>query len=61
MKMRLLTIKEVSETLSVKEKTVYSWVELRRIPFVKLNGSIRFDQDDISEWIKNCKSVSDYS
>ena len=57
--MRLLTVKEMSEMISVKPKTLYQWAELRQIPHIKLNGSLRFDLDDISTWISDCKKTAD--
>jgi excisionase family DNA binding protein len=56
--MKLLTVKELSQFLSVAEKTLYQWVELRQIPCLKLNGSIRFDYDDVQLWIESCKIES---
>jgi excisionase family DNA binding protein len=57
--MKLLTVKELSEILSVKEKTLYQWAELGQIPCVKLNGTLRFDCEDILAWIKSCKKEPD--
>lgn len=53
--MKLITIKEVAEILNVKPATLYQWAELNQIPCFKLNGCLRFDIDDISNWIKSCK------
>jgi excisionase family DNA binding protein len=53
--MKILKVKELSELLAVKEKTLYQWANLGQIPCVKLNGSLRFDIDDIMAWIKSCK------
>ena len=50
--MKLLTVKELSEIINVKEKTLYHWVELRQIPFFRLNGSIRFNPDEIVTWLE---------
>jgi excisionase family DNA binding protein len=55
MDMKLITIQELSELLKVKPKTLYQWAELRQIPFLKLNGALRFDLDDIESWIASCK------
>ncbi len=52
---RLLTVKEVSEILSIKEKTLYQWAELGQIPHIKLNKLIRFDFEAILNWIKECE------
>ena len=49
-------MKEVSEMLKVKKTTLYSWVSQGTIPSFKLNGIIRFDMDEIEEWVKSSKS-----
>lgn len=61
--MRIVSIKEVSEILRVKHKTIYQWAELGQIPCIKLNGTLRFDLDDIEAWVQSCKNktVSGYN
>jgi predicted DNA-binding transcriptional regulator AlpA len=49
------TIGELSKILKVKEKTLYQWAELGQIPCIKLNGCLRFDMNEIFQWIKSCK------
>jgi excisionase family DNA binding protein len=46
----LLTYEDVSRITQFKICTLRKWVQLRKIPFVKLNGSIRFNADDIRAW-----------
>lgn len=53
--MKLITIKEVSEFLKVKEPTLYSWVRNGALPSYKLKGLLRFDMDEIKEWVKNSR------
>lgn len=53
--MKLVTIKEISAFLKVKESTIYSWVHTDAIPFYKLNGLLRFDMSEIEEWVRNSK------
>jgi excisionase family DNA binding protein len=48
---RLLTIDQVSEILQVKKATIYSWTFSRKIPFVKVNGALRFREREISQWV----------
>jgi len=50
--MKIVTIKEVSEFLKVKQSTLYSWVNQKRIPSFKLNGLWRFDMEEIEGWVK---------
>ena len=54
--MKLITVKDVSEILNVKSAAVYDWTYQNKIPYYKLNGVIRFDKDEILEWIKSNKS-----
>lgn len=51
--MQIVTLKEVSQFLKVKESTLYSWAEKGLIPARKLNGLWRFDMDEIREWFRN--------
>jgi excisionase family DNA binding protein len=55
--MQIVTVKVVSELLKVKPKTLYQWAESKQIPSLKLNGALRFDLDDIHEWIASCKNT----
>ena len=57
--MDLLTVRELSGILKVKEKTLYQWAELGQIPRIKLNGALRFDPNDIEKWISDCKKAPD--
>lgn len=43
----LLTINEVAEMLKISVSTLYRWVNKREIPFVKLGGKLRFNEDEI--------------
>lgn len=53
---QLLTAAEVADQLKVKEDTVYHWASKRKIPFVKVGRSLRFDQNKIDNWV-NQRSV----
>ena len=55
--MKLVSIKEISEFLKVKEPTLYSWVRNGHIPSYKLNGLVRFDMDELRQWVKS-KTIS---
>ena len=48
----MATVGEVAEFLKVKQATLYSWVNNGTIPAYKLSGLIRFDMDEVEEWIK---------
>ncbi len=49
--MHLLDIKEVSRLLKVAPGTLYAWASRGKIPCLKINGLVRFDQDTLNEWI----------
>lgn len=45
-----LNVDEVAGWLGVSSTTVRDWVFKRRIPFLKINGSVRFDRDELISW-----------
>ncbi len=49
---KLLTIDQLSDILQVKKNTIYSWTFTRKIPFVKINGALRFKEKAINSWIE---------
>ncbi len=53
--MTILTVKEVASILQVEPSTVYAWAEQRKIPSFKLNGALRFSDEDIGRWVHSCK------
>ena len=55
--MKMVTIKEVAELLQAKESTLYSWAEKGSIPSYKINGLLRFDLEEIREWLKESKKA----
>lgn len=50
--MKLLNIKQLSEKLNVKPRTIYDWKYKRQIPFIKLGKLLRFDEEIIDKWLK---------
>ena len=57
---QLLTVKEVAFHLKVSIKTIYQWVELRQMPFLKVNGCVRFEADAVDAWLRTCKCDPSY-
>jgi excisionase family DNA binding protein len=47
----LLTVNKAAECLGVSTSTLYGWVWQRRIPFVKLGRSLRFDQAELEKFV----------
>lgn len=50
--MALLTVKEVAKKLNVSKSTIYHWVWDKKIPHYRLEIGLRFDEDEIDEWLK---------
>lgn len=50
---KLLDYKALSQLLSVPVSTLYAWVHLRRIPFIRFSSRfIRFDPEKIEAWLR---------
>ncbi len=47
-----LTIKDVSNWLQVKPSTLYAWAAQGKIPSVKMNGLVRFEQEALRRWLE---------
>ena len=50
-----LSVREVSEVLSMKEATVYAKIRLGEIPGYKLGGCIRVAEDDLERYVESRK------
>ena len=48
---RLLTTQEVCELLKVSKAYIYWLTHQKRIPYIKMQGHLRFRQSDIDEWL----------
>jgi excisionase family DNA binding protein len=48
----LMTAKELAEILRVAQKTVFGWVAKRKIPYVRVNGALRFAKRQIIAWLQ---------
>ncbi|OGR54253.1 MAG: hypothetical protein A3I11_07245 [Elusimicrobia bacterium RIFCSPLOWO2_02_FULL_39_32] len=48
---KLLNVEELSEYIGTPVGTLYQWVSQRKIPYVKLGRSTKFDVEKIREWI----------
>ena len=48
---RFARVKELSDYIHIKERTIRSYVLEKRIPHMKVNGCVVFDLDDIDEWM----------
>lgn len=46
-----LTVEEVAELLNVADKTVRKYVWERSIPYSKIGGHVRFNEQKLLDWI----------
>jgi excisionase family DNA binding protein len=53
---QLLTIRDVAKILQLTERSVRERVKRGTIPFMKLDGAIRFKPDEIDKWLKSKES-----
>jgi excisionase family DNA binding protein len=51
----LWNVRQASEFIGIPVNTLYGWASRRKIPFVKVNGSLRFDPKDLKAWIDSQK------
>ncbi len=56
---KYLTVQEVAARLGVKEKTIYSWAHEKRIRPYKFGRLVRFDPDDVDEFIRKSRQEPD--
>jgi excisionase family DNA binding protein len=47
----VLSIPEAAEYLGMAESTVQKWVKMRKIPFFRINGTIKFRKSRLDRWI----------
>jgi hypothetical protein len=55
----LVDINELSRRLSIAKGTLYNWVYLRRIPYVKAGRCLRFDPDRVFESLRQCPTMDE--
>jgi len=55
----LIDIGELSGRLKIAKGTLYNWVYLRRIPFVKLGRSLRFDPLEIERILQASSTLEE--
>ena len=48
----LMDSAEAAEYLGFSEHTIRAWTKRRCVPYIKINGAVRFDRGQLDEWIK---------
>ena len=51
----MIDINQLADRLGMSVSGVYTWVNQRKIPFVKIGHLIRFDSNDIDKWLEEKK------
>lgn len=54
MDLQLLTIRQVSELLAVKESTIRTWINRKIFPdsvIIRLGNTVRFRENKLGEWL----------
>lgn len=47
-----LDAKKLSSKLSIPRGTLYSWISRKKIPFIKIEGLVRFKESEIQDWLE---------
>jgi excisionase family DNA binding protein len=53
---KFLTIEQVAEMLQVTKMTIYN-LQKKGLPFIKLGKNVRFDKEDVIEWVNSNKKT----
>lgn len=51
MKAILFTVKQLADYFQVSEKTIRNW-KLKGMPYKQVNQILRFDIEEVNEWIE---------
>ena len=55
----LIDINELSRRLSIAKGTLYNWVYLRRIPYIKAGRCLRFDPEKVFDSLRQCPTINE--
>jgi nitrogen PTS system EIIA component len=51
----IMNVREAAEFLGQSEWTLREWVRMRKVPFSKVNGAIKFRKSKLDRWIDRCE------
>jgi excisionase family DNA binding protein len=55
MKKNYLTVDEAKKYLKLAKSTIYTYVQQKKMPHIKIGERVLFDEDDLNEWVKSKK------
>ncbi len=54
----LISPEELSQGMRVDQVTIYQWVRRWVIPYLKLEGLVRFDPQEIQAWLESRRGIA---
>lgn len=59
-KFNLMTLKEAAQKLGIAPLTLYTWCQMKRLPYYKIGRYLKFDERDLDRFIfeQRVESVS---
>jgi len=54
---QLMTASEVAKMLNIGVESVRAWTRDGKIPYYRVVGSLRFDRDELMEWLEDSKNM----
>jgi excisionase family DNA binding protein len=55
----LINIDELSRRLGVAKGTLYNWVYLKRIPYIKAGRCLRFEPQNVYATLRHCPKIEE--
>jgi len=50
---KLLAPEDICKALGIEKSTLYAWTSRGLIPFIKVNGLLRFKESELLRWLKS--------
>ncbi|MDR1584197.1 MAG: helix-turn-helix domain-containing protein [Prevotellaceae bacterium] len=57
MNTKYLKMDDVCKILDIAKSTLYSYVGKGKIPYLKIGGKLKFDENDIANWLDSKKHI----
>lgn len=57
MKKRYLSVEEACEFLGIKRTKLYRLKKEGGLPYIRLGGSLKFDEEDLVKWMDSLKKT----
>jgi excisionase family DNA binding protein len=57
MNTKYLKMDDVCKILDIAKSTLYAYVGKGKIPYLKIGGKLKFDENDITNWLNSKKHL----